>query len=659
MNTRRLSSIALLAAGAALACGCSRSPQGGARAQAAKSGARAGAPAGHTASTAQAQPAVARKPAPFELDERYSPCNDFFDYVNARWIAANPIPADHSRWGAFDELQQKSLEEQRTIVEAAAKSAAHDPAGSIQRKLGWLYAAGLDTGAINEAGFDPIEPQLEAIAKLERGDIAKFIDARFAAGDSYLFSFSNGADFRDATVQIGFVNQAGLGLPTPAYYFKPQYAKIRAAYVAYIAKSLELTGTAAKAATTEARGVMRLETALAKDSLSPTELRNLDNQYHFVTLAQADRLSPHFSWSAFLAAQGVNVGKGFSLSQPKFIVEMDRLLAHAPLSEWRAYLAFHTIDSAAPDLSQPFENNWFGFYRKTLQGQPAQRPRWQRVLSAVNDAMGMAVGKLYVAKYFPPAAKARAEQLVANIRGALKSRIETLGWMSPATKAKALAKLDKFIPKIGYPDPDEWRDWTGLTIVPGHYYENLEAASKFNYHYLIGKIGKKTDRREWLMTPQTVNAYYDPQTNTINFPAAILQPPFFFANGDDAVNYGGIGAVIGHESSHGFDDQGSQFDGDGNRRNWWTKQDKARFDARTKELVKQFDAYAPIPGKPKIHVNGELTLGENIADLGGLDLAYHALQMVLASDPTLAHEKIQGFTQDQRFFLNWARVWRG
>ncbi len=516
----------------------------------------------------------------------------------------------------------------------------------------------MDTAAIDKAGFDPIKPQLAAIAKLTRTDIPGFIAERFNEGDSYLFSFASAADFNNAQMQIGFVDQAGLGLPTRDYYLEPQYAIVRKAYVAYIAKSLELTGIADADAAKQADQVLTFETALARASLSPTELRNLDNEYHFVTVAQADKVSPHFRWEAFFAAQGVTVGKGFSLDQPKFIAEVDRQLARAPLDQWRAYLRFHTIDAAAPFLSQSFEDNWFDFYRRTLRGQPQQRPRWQRVLGAVNDSMGMALGQLYVAQYFPPAAKARAETLVANIHDALERRIENVPWMSKATQTKALEKLKLFLAKIGYPDPDEWRDWTGLTIVPDSYYADVEAASKYDYHYDIGKIGKKTDRREWSMTPQTVNAYYDPQTNTINFPAAILQPPFFFANGDDALNYGGIGAVMGHESSHGFDDQGSQFDGEGNRRDWWTKRDKARFDARTKLLVRQFDAYAPIEGNPKLHVNGELTLGENIADLGGISISYDALQSALAKNPELAAEKIQGLTEDQRFFLSWGRVWR-
>uniref|UniRef100_UPI002623BF7E M13 family metallopeptidase n=1 Tax=Oleiagrimonas sp. TaxID=2010330 RepID=UPI002623BF7E len=376
-----------------------------------------------------------------------------------------------------------------------------------------------------------------------------------------------------------------------------------------------------------------------------------------VSVADADKATPHFSWKQFFKAQGVTVDKGFSLSQPKFFKEFDHLLAKAPLSQWKAYLEFHTISGAAPYLSKDFDDARFDFYGTTLNGQPQQRPQWKRSLGAVNSAMGQALGQLYVAKYFPPEDKVRAKQLVHNVREALKQRIQNLAWMSPETKKKALEKWSKFLPKIGY--PDQWRSWQGLKIVPDNFYANMQAADKFNYDYDLAKIGKPTDRHDWGMTPQTVNAYYDPTNNTINFPAAILQPPFFYAHGDDAINYGGIGAVIGHESSHGFDDQGSQFDGNGNLKNWWTKTDRKKFDARTEKLVKQFNAYVPLADHPDLHVNGKLTLGENIADLGGLNIAYDALQTALKNHPAEAKEKINGYTEDQRFFMNWARVWRG
>ena len=597
----------------------------------------------------------------FDVSELGAPaeaCTDFNQFVNAKWVEANPIPNDRARWGAFDKLAEDSLNTQHTIVENAAKGADQAAAGSIEQKIGNLYKSGMDEAAIDKAGFNPIKPKLAAIDGLKNGkDVAAFLDDSFAQGDMMVFQFGAGADFKHAETQIGYAFQDGLGLPTKDYYTDPKHADLREAYLDYIAKTLELTGVSAADAKAQADQVMAFETKLAAASLAPVELRTPKNQYHFVTVAQADKITPHFSWENFFKAQGVTIDKGFSLSQPKFFAEFDKLLASAPASQWQAYLRFHAIDGAADALSKPFRDNKFAFYGKTLSGQPEQKPRWKQVLNAVNHSMGMALGELYVKQEFTPEAKQRAEELVTNVRNALKARIENLDWMSPETKAKAVAKWETFLPKIGY--PDKWRTWEGLQITPDNYYANLEAAAKFNYDYDIAKIGKPTDRKEWGMTPQTVNAYYNPTDNTINFPAAILQPPFFDAKADDAINYGGIGAVIGHEASHGFDDEGSQFDGAGNNVNWWSKADRAKFDARTAKLVQQFNDYTPIKDKPDAHVNGKLTLGENIADLGGLNVAYDALQVALKQHPAEAGQKIDGYTEDQRFFLNWARVWRG
>jgi putative endopeptidase len=591
-----------------------------------------------------------------ELDPSINACGDFNGFVNAKWVKANPIPADRTGWGAFDKLADDSLNVQHAIVEAAAKNASAE-ADSVEHKVGLLYAAGMDQAAIDAAGYSPLQPQLDAIAGLRDGRaVADYISARYAEGDSYVFDFAAAPDFNDAKQQIGYANEAGLGLPTKDYYSDAQYAEIRSAYLAYIAKLFELTGTPADAAKAQAQQVFDLEKALAAASLSPVQARDPKNQYHFVSVADADKATPHFGWDAFFKAQGATIDKGFSLSQPAFFAAFDTLLANAPATQWQAYLRFHLIDGAANALSQPFVDASFDFWGKTLSGQPEQKPRWKRVLRAVNGSIGEGLGQLYVAREFTPEAKARASELVDNVRNALKARIENLDWMSPETKQKALAKWSTFLPKIGY--PDTWRDWSGLQLKDGDYYGNLQAAAKFNYHYDIGKIGKPTDRKEWGMTPQTVNAYYNPTDNTINFPAAILQPPFFDASADDALNYGGIGAVIGHEASHGFDDEGSQFDGDGNNVNWWSAADRAKFEARTDKLVKQFDAYTPIAGKPDLHVNGKLTLGENIADLGGINVAFDALQADLKAHPERA-AAVDGYTPQQRFFLNWARVWRG
>ena len=614
-----------------------------------------------SATPASSSTATAAAPSVFdvsELGQIGEACTDFNQFVNAKWIAANPIPADQTVWGSFNLLREKSLSDQHALVDAADKNADSAAAGSIEQKIGWLYRSSMNMDARNKAGFEPLKPYLAKIDALKSNkDIPAWLNQSFAKGDSAVFRFGARADYKNAKMQIAYAVQGGLGLPTPDYYTDAKYKDVRAEYVKYLAKLFELTGTPAKDAASQADLAMKFETELARHSIPRVEMRKPENQYHFVTVAEANKVTPHFDWNDFFKAQGVTIDKGFSLSQPKFFAEMDKLLASAPLAQWKAYLTAHTISGAADALSEPFVDARFDFYDKTLRGQPEQKPQWKRSLSAVNDAMGQALGQLYVAKYFPPEAKQRAEELVTNVRNALKTRIENLDWMSPETKTKAIAKWETFLPKIGY--PDKWRSWDGLKITADNYFANMEAAQKFDHDYDIAKIGQPTDRHEWFMTPQTVNAYYNPTDNTINFPAAILQPPFFDAKADDAINYGGIGAVIGHEASHGFDDQGSQFDGSGNLDNWWTDADKKQFDERAQKLVDQFDNYAPLPDHPDLHVNGKLTLGENIADLGGLNIAYDALQTALKNHPAEATQKIDGYTEDQRFFLNWARVWRG
>jgi putative endopeptidase len=588
-----------------------------------------------------------------DIDTAINPCSDFNGFVNAKWVAKNPIPADRTRWGAFDQLREHSLETQHEIADAAAKDT-QAKAGSIEQKVGWFYHSGMDEAAVEKAGATPLKADLARIDSLKSApDIVAYVTDSAAQGRTDLFAVAALADFKNASTQIAYTFQGGLGLPTREYYEKADYAELRDAYKAHVAKVLTLSGTPEAQAKREAEQVLAFETRLAKASLTPVELRTPENQYHYVTLEEAAKVTPNISWQNFFAAQGADIKGGFSLSQPKFFAEVDAMLKDVPADQWRAFLRFHAVDSASPYLSKPFADEHFAFYDQKLNGQKEQQVRWKRVLTALNENMGMALGELYVAKAFPPESKARAKELVANLQAALKTRIENLDWMSAETKAKAIEKWATFLPKIGY--PDKWRDWSGLKLVNDNYYTNVTAAAKYNYDYEMAKVGKPTDRLEWGMTPQTVNAYYNPTDNTINFPAAILQPPFFDAKADDAINYGGIGAVIGHEATHGYDDEGSQFDAKGNNVNWWTKEDREKFDARTDRLVKQFDAYEPLPGK---HVNGQLTLGENIADLGGLNVAYDALQVALKKNPA-ENKKIDGYTPDQRFFMNFARVWRG
>jgi len=588
------------------------------------------------------------------LDRNADPCADFYTFVNGKWVAANPVPADRTRWGKFDELREGSLKAQHAIIEDPKVIGAAP--GTIERKLTDFYSSGMDEAAVEQAGIAPIAPLLKQVAAIRNvaGLTAYFADAHAQSLPGY-FGFGGGADYKNSDMTIAFASEGGLGLPERAYYLedKPDYVRIRGEYVAHIEKTLALAGVKADEAKKNARWILDLETRNAKASLTPIERRDPKNRYNMVSIAEANKVTPHLDWSKFIAAQGVTGVENFSMGHASWFSEFDKMLTEVPVEHWKAYLRFHTIERFSPYLGKVFVEEQFDFRGHKLLGQKEMEPRWKRVLGTVNTEMGMAMGQLYVAREFPVESKQRAEELVGNMRTALGARIQQLDWMGPDTKKKALEKLAAFTPKIGY--PDKWRDWTGLDIAHAGYAANVQAASKFNRAWRMAKIGKPVDKSEWGMTPQTVNAYYSSSTNDIVFPAAILQPPFFFAKGDDALNYGGIGGVIGHEMSHGFDDQGSKFDAKGNNVNWWTDKDRQQFDARTDKLVKQFDDYIAIED---VHVKGKLTLGENIGDLGGLNTAWDALQMALAKNPGEAKSKIDGYTQAQRFFINWATVWR-
>ena len=589
-----------------------------------------------------------------DLDTSKNACVNLADFVNSKWLAANPVPSDKTSWGSFEMLDERSVAASKGIAEAAA---ANTSATGIEKLVGDLYASGMDTAKVEAAGIAPMQPMLDRIAALKTpADIAQYLRDEFAAGRGEVFAFGAEADFKKSSQKIGYAFQGGLSLPEKAYYLEDgpdgKYKAIREAFVQHVSKQLQNAGVAAADADTQAKDVLAFETRLAKASLSPIELRNPENQYHYVTIADADKASPNFKWSEFFKANGVQAD-GFSLSQPKFFAEFDKMLVDVPLAQWQAYLRINAIDGMAPYLADKFNDERFDFYSRTLRGQKDQKPRWKRVMDTVENTAGEALGQLYVKQYFPAESKAAMETLVGNLSQALKARIEGLEWMSPETKAKAMDKWASFTPKIGY--PDKWRSWEGLATSRDGYVQNVLAAAKFNHAYQMAKIGKPVDRSEWGMSPQTVNAYYNPLMNEIVFPAAILQPPFFDLKADPALNYGGIGAVIGHEMLHGYDDQGSQFDATGNFNNWWTKADRDGFESRTAKLVKQFDDYVAIDG---LHVKGQLTLGENIADLGGLNVAWDAYQKALADAGKSGDDKIDGYTENQRFFMNWATVWR-
>ena len=586
-----------------------------------------------------------------DLDPAIPACTDLNGFVNSKWLKANPVPGDQTTWGSFEILRERSLEVQHALVQQAAASQAK--AGSVEAKIGDIWKTGNDEAKIEAAGLAPLQPQLDKITALnDTAAITRYLRDSQAEGKGVLFSLFANADYKDSANVIAYVGQGGLGLPEKGYYFDDAQAKIRDAYVAYIAQVLTLSGVDAAQAAEQAKAVMAFETRLAKASMSRIEMRDPAKRYNPLSAAEADKLTPNFSWTALFETLKVPAAQKFSLAQPGFFAEMDKMLADVPASTWQAYLRFHTIDDASPYLSSQFEKANIDFYGTTLRGQKEMQPRWKRVLESVNGGMGEALGQLYVDAVFPAESKVAMQHLVENLSQALKARLEQLPWMGEETRKKALEKWASFTPKIGY--PDKWRDWAGLQTNGDSYLGNMQAARAFNYRYMLDKIGKPVDKTEWGMTPQTVNAYYNATKNEIVFPAAILQAPFFDAKADPALNYGGIGAVIGHEMMHGYDDSGSQFAANGNFDNWWTDADRKAFTERTDQLVAQFDGYESVPG---VFVKGKLTLGENIGDLGGLTVAYDALQMALKEDPK-ANVEVDGHSQDQRFFMNWATVWR-
>ena len=582
-----------------------------------------------------------------DLDAAKNACTDFNGFVNGQWLAANAIPGDRTSWGAFEMLGERSLAVQHQLAEQAA---AMKGATGVEKIVGDVWATGMDEAKIDAEGIAPLKSRLDAIDALADGPaVAEFLRQSFAKGEPAVFDFGPSPDFKNSSMNIAYAFQGGLGLPDPGYYFEKK--DIVAEYEKHIAKVLELSGIAAAAAAKQAKDVIAFETRLAKVSKSSEELsRDAGLSYNPVSLADADKLAPNFPWTKFFESQGLEAPKMFSLAIPAFHAEVSKMLVDTPATAWKSYLRFHLVDSASPFISKPFVQENFNFYSQTLRGQKEMKPRWKRVLTTIEGQTGEALGQMYVKVAFSAESKTRMEELVKNLSAALKGRIENLAWMSPETKKKALEKWATFTPKIGY--PDKWRDWTGLETSRTSYIENVLAANAFNYKWNLSKIGKPVDKSEWGMSPQTVNAYYNPLQNEIVFPAAILQPPFFDAKADDALNYGGIGAVIGHEMIHGYDDQGSRFGPTGNFENWWTDADAKGFSALTGKLVAQFDDYEAMPGKK---VNGNLTLGENIADLGGLAVAYDAFQRASAGKPDA---NVEGINREQRFFLNWGTVWR-
>jgi putative endopeptidase len=580
------------------------------------------------------------------------PGDNFFLYVNGNWIKHNPIPPEYSRWGAFPKLRDDNLLALREILDDLKKDSGTSDAD--RRKLRDFYATAMDEARLEAAGASPLAAPLARIAKIKgHEELIAELARLHLAGTSALFGFAVEQDEKQSTRYAAYLLQGGLGLPERDYYLgtTKDSQRIREQYQRHVATMLELSGSSAKAAALEAGAVLRIETKLAEASRTPVQLRDREAQYNKKSLHKLAQLTPHFNWDVYLKAIDAGGLADVVVGQPEFFQRVDQLVETVPLEEWRTYLRWHLVRSLAPYLNRPFEQENFRFYSGVLRGVKQMQPRWKRAVTTIDLLMGEALGRLYVEKHFTPAAKARMDELVKNLIVAYRERIQSRDWMGPETKKQALVKLSTVLPKIGY--PDKWRDYSALEIKPDSYAENVMRAEAFEARYRLSKLGKPVDRMEWHMTPPTVNAYYNSTMNEIVFPAGILQPPFFDPAADDAVNYGGIGAVIGHEITHGFDDQGSRSDAEGNLKNWWTSEDRVRFTAKTDKLVKEYDACVAVDN---LHVNGRLTLGENLADLGGVTIAYAAYQKSLDGRPAAV---IDGFTGPQRFFIGFAQVWRG
>ena len=597
---------------------------------------------------------------PAFFDPSVRPGDDFFAYANGGWIKRAAIPGDHSGWGITQEMEETNEKVLHQIVEDCAAEAALakiDPSAQ-RRKVGELFRSGMDEAAITAAGLTPLADDFARIAALkDPRELPALLARLHARSFSPLFGVTGGQDEKNSTAQIAILSQGGLGLPDNEYYTKddPDSVALREQYARHVAILFLLKGSSPGEAAQQAATVLRFETELAKASRDPVELRDPESNYHQLTVAELTAKAPGFDWAAYF--QGLNLPDPgpLDVAQPEFFQRVGALAHDTPLADWQTYLTWQVLDDAAPYLPTAFETENFRFDRTILRGVQTQEPRWKRVLHVVDEGLGEALGELYVADHFPPAAKGRALALVADLKEALRERIRAVDWMGPETKAAAERKLDQLGVKIGY--PDRWRDYSGLEIKPQAYVLNALACRAFEFKRRLDRIGHPVDPNEWDMTPPTVNAYYDPSRNEVVFPAGILQPPNFDLKADDASNYGNTGATIGHEMTHGFDDQGRQYDGQGNLKNWWTYVDFKRFEERGQKIVKQFGEFEPQPG---LHVNGKLTEGENIADLGGLKIAYAAFQKARERQPAEERDKlVDGLTPDQRFFVSYAQSWRG
>ena len=583
------------------------------------------------------------------FDTSVRPQDDFYRYANGTWLENTQIPEDKSNYGSFTALSDGAEENLRVLIEEAAADENKEP-GSDAQKVGDFYLSFMNEEAVEAAGTTPLVEPLAQIDRIESGaDVVAYIGASQRMGLSNPFVLFVNQDFKDSTVYAAFMHQTGLGLPNRDYYLEDdeRFVALRDKYRDYVETMFGLVGLEGGEAAGQT--VMDMETAIAEAHWTQVQNRQRDKLYNPYDVSGANELTPGFDWNVFLTAAGLDPTRDFIVRQPSFFTALGTMIAQTPVDDWKTYFRFKLIDSAAPSLSAVFVEASFDMHRRAVQGIEQNQPRWKRAVQATDGNVGELAGKMYVAKHFPPAAKVRMNEMIENLRMVFNESIDELEWMGELTREQAQDKLAKFNTKIGY--PDKWRDYSTLEVIAGDLAGNILRSNASQYDRMIGKLGGPIDRTEWFMTPQTVNAYYNPPMNEIVFPAAILQPPFFNVAADDAVNYGAIGGVIGHEFSHGFDDQGRKTDGDGNLRDWWTEEDATEFTARAQGLVDQYAAYSPMEGE---YLNGELTLGENIGDLAGLTMAYRAYQRSLDGEEAPV---IDGFTGDQRFFLGWAQVW--
>ncbi len=583
------------------------------------------------------------------LDRTCKPCADFYQFADGGWLKSHTIPAAYSRFGTFNELSDRNRNVIHSILDSLAKTKAAP--GSNDQKLADFYGSCMNTAAIEAGGIKPLDADFKAIDGLTSVQgLAPLVARLQLDGVTAFFRFNAGADDKDSRMNIAQVDQSGLGLPDRDYYTKADAKSqtLRDEYTAHVAKMFTLLGESADRASADAATVMAMETTLAQNSMTRVARRDPEAVYHKMDEAKLTSLAPNFNWAAFFAASHVKPG-AINVASTDFAKAFSTQLGTWNTDQIKTYLRWHLVHAFATSLPKAFDDADFDFYSKTLNGTTAQSERWKRCASATDATLGEALGQIYVTKTFSPQAKTNALAMVQNIKETFRDDLSSLNWMSDATRKRAVGKLDAFILKIGY--PDKWRDYGNLPIVKGPFVANTLASARFETLRNYAMIGKPVDRTEWGMTPPTVNAYYNPSINEIVFPAGILQPPFFDASADMAVNYGGIGAVIGHESTHGFDDEGSQFDKDGNLKNWWSAADSARFKQRTQCIVKQYNELSPLPG---VNENGALVVGEATADLGGLTIAYKAFEKWQSTHP---RRVLDGFTPEQRFFLGWANVW--